>query len=57
METVGSAIVIMIGVSSIGLLWGMHFLNKTIIKELSGIKQSLDKILRHLEEKNDKKSE
>ena len=51
MESVGLIIVIGIGISMLILALGS--MAKKITEELSGIRQSLDKILRHLEEKND----
>ncbi len=55
MESVG--LIIIIGVSFSMLVLALDSVTKKITKELNGIKQSLDKILRHLEEKSNKKAE
>lgn len=51
MENVGLIIIIGFGFSMLFL--SLDWVTKKITKELSGIRQSLDKILRHLDEKND----
>ena len=55
METAG--LVLIIGLSCSALILALRSLTKEITKELSGIRQGLDKILRHLDEKRDGKTE
>ena len=55
MESVG--LIIIIGVSFSMLVLALGSMAKKITEELSRIGQSLDKILRHLDEKNDQKEE
>lgn len=51
MESVG--LIIVIGGSFSMLILSLGWVTKKITEELRGIRQSLDKILRHLDEKND----
>ena len=55
MENIG--LIIQIGAYFVLLIWILHGMTKKITGALSGIKESLDKILEHLDEKSDKQEE